>query len=46
MKRRAALGLLAVPLAAQEKNLRVVVQIETELGDIVVALSGDRAGHE
>jgi peptidyl-prolyl cis-trans isomerase A (cyclophilin A) len=33
----------AGPTMAQEKNLRVVVKIETEMGDILVALSGDRA---
>ena len=43
MQRRAALALLATPVLAQEKNLRVVVRIQTELGDIIVALSGDRA---
>ena len=43
MQRLAALALLATPVLAQEKNLRVVVRIQTELGDIIVALSGDRA---
>jgi len=44
MQRRAALAILAATgLKAQEKNLRVVVRIETEKGDILVALSGDRA---
>ncbi len=33
----------AVLVRAQEKNLRVVVRFETELGSIDVALSGDRA---
>ncbi len=43
MNRRSALTLLTAPLLAQEKNLRVLVKIETPLGDITVALSGDRA---
>lgn len=46
MTRRTALGLtLAAVGAAQEadRNGRVVVRIETELGEILVALSGDRA---
>ena len=43
MHRRAALALLATPLLGQQKNLRVILRIETELGDIIVALSGDRA---
>lgn len=43
MNRRSALALLTTPLLAQEKNLRVVVRIQTTLGDVTVALSGDRA---
>lgn len=43
MHRRTALTLIATPLVAQQRNLRIVVKIETELGDILVALSGDRA---
>jgi peptidyl-prolyl cis-trans isomerase A (cyclophilin A) len=43
MNRRMTIAALAAPLLAQEKNLRVVVKMETELGEIVVALSGDRA---
>lgn len=44
MDRRMFLALAtATPAMAQEKNLRVVVNIETEMGDILVALSGDRA---
>lgn len=44
MKRREILSLAAtLPLLAQEKNLRVLVKIETGMGDILVALSGDRA---
>jgi peptidyl-prolyl cis-trans isomerase A (cyclophilin A) len=47
MKRRTLLSmpLLAVPLAAQNDASvgRVVVRFETALGDIEVALSGDRA---
>lgn len=35
--------LIAFLFAAQEPNLRVVVKIETKLGEILVALSGDRA---
>ncbi|MFN7545629.1 MAG: peptidylprolyl isomerase [Acidobacteriota bacterium] len=41
ISRRHTLSLLAA--AQTEKNLRVVVRFETTLGDIVVALSGDRA---
>jgi peptidyl-prolyl cis-trans isomerase A (cyclophilin A) len=44
MKRREMLALAGgLPLLAQEKNLRVVVKIETELGEVLVALSGDHA---
>ncbi len=44
MKRRELLTLAAnFPLLGQEKNLRVLVKIETEMGDILVALSGDKA---
>jgi peptidyl-prolyl cis-trans isomerase A (cyclophilin A) len=44
MNRRKILAIAAaLPAMAQEKNLRVVVNIETEMGDILVALSGDRA---
>ena len=44
MKRRELLALAAtLPLLGQENNLRVLVKIETEMGDILVALSGDRA---
>lgn len=44
MKRRELLSLAAaLPILAQEKNLRVLVKIETTMGDILVALSGDRA---
>jgi peptidyl-prolyl cis-trans isomerase A (cyclophilin A) len=43
MNRRTLLPLLAASAFAQPNNGRVVVRIETELGDIVVALSGDRA---
>ena len=44
MLRRELLALgAAMTLSAQEKNLRVVVVIETEAGEIMVALSGDRA---
>ncbi len=44
MRRREILTLAAtLPLLGQEKNLRVLVKIETEMGDILVALSGDRA---
>jgi peptidyl-prolyl cis-trans isomerase A (cyclophilin A) len=43
MIRRNFLGALAAPLAAQERNQRVVVLFETSMGEIEVALSGDRA---
>jgi peptidyl-prolyl cis-trans isomerase A (cyclophilin A) len=44
MTRRHALALLAAPAQKEtEPNLRVVVSLETSLGEIVVALSGDRA---
>jgi peptidyl-prolyl cis-trans isomerase A (cyclophilin A) len=43
MQRRNFLGALAAPLAAQERNQRVVVLFETSMGEIEVALSGDRA---
>lgn len=43
MRRRDAILLVGMPLLGQEKNLRVVVRIETEKGEILVALSGDRA---
>ncbi len=43
MRRREAILLAGVPLLAQEKNLRVTVRIETGKGEILVALSGDRA---
>lgn len=44
MLRRQWIGCAAAALLpAQEKNLRVVVVFETEMGDIQVALSGDRA---
>jgi peptidyl-prolyl cis-trans isomerase A (cyclophilin A) len=46
MNRRNALALLAAPVCAQTgdgRYGRVVVRMETEMGDIVVALSGDRA---
>ncbi len=43
MQRRIFLGTLAAPLAAQERNRRVVVLFETSMGEILVALSGDRA---
>jgi len=43
MRRRELISLAAaLPIFAQEKNLRVVVLIQTEMGDIQVALS-DRA---
>ena len=43
MRRRDALTLACLPLLAQEKNLRVVVRMEMATGEILVALSGDRA---
>lgn len=43
MHRRSFLALSATPLAAQERNQRVVVLFETSMGEIEVALSGDRA---
>lgn len=43
MQRRSFLALSATPLAAQERNQRVVVLFETSMGEIEVALSGDRA---
>lgn len=43
MRRREAILLAGVPLLAQQKNLRVTVRIETEKGEILVALRGDRA---
>lgn len=44
MRRRELLTLAAaLPLLGQQKNLRVIVKIETEMGEILVALSGDRA---
>ena len=43
MRRRDALPLACAPLFAQEKNLRVVVRMEMAAGEILVALSGDRA---
>ncbi len=44
MRRREVLSLTAsLPLLGQEKKLRLIVKIETEMGEILVALSGDRA---
>jgi len=43
MRRREVIALAGLPLLGQEKNLRVVVEIETAMGNLLVALSGDRA---